>query len=156
SLLVSRWLAAALASTAIVVVLLVLGTLSMMLRGTHPDALDLIRMLLEAACNAAGSAAVILCLSTLVGGLGDVGLYVASFFVAQMFSALAEFKHWDWLARACNELQGVLAPMLSWGWLVFHGPPPWFALASWASTVTLALAAGIARLNRRELSYAAN
>jgi hypothetical protein len=31
----------------------------------------------------------------------------------------------------------------------------WFALASWASSITLALAVGIARLNRRELSYAA-
>jgi len=156
SLVVSRWLAATLAATAIVVALLVLATLAMVVRGTHPDALDLIRMVLEAACNAAGSAAVILMLSTLVGGLGDVALYMAALFVGQMFSTLAEFKHWDWLSRACEELQGALMPTLSWAWLVFHAPPSWFALASWASTVTLALAVGIARLNRRELSYAAD
>jgi ABC-type transport system involved in multi-copper enzyme maturation permease subunit len=156
SLVVSRWLAATLATTAIVVALLVLGTLGMMARGTHPDALDLIRMVLEAGCNAAGSAAVILMLSTLVGGLGDVGLYLGTLFVLQMFSGLASLKHWAWLERACSELQGALMPALPWGWLVFHAPPSWFAIASWASTVTLALAVGIARLNRRELSYAAD
>jgi hypothetical protein len=35
-------------------------------------------------------------------------------------------------------------------------PVSWFAVTSWASTVTLALAIGLARLNRRELSYAAS
>src|SRR5262249_29907269 len=127
SVLVSRWLASALAATAIVTLQLVLATLAMLARGTHPDALDLVRMVLEAGCNAAGSTAVILMLSTLVGGLGDVGLFIATLFVSQMFSALAAFKHWDWLARACEELQGVLMPTLPWGWLVSHTPPSWFA-----------------------------
>ena len=156
SLLVSRWLATVLATTAIVVTLLMMGTLAMLLRGTHPDALDLIRMTIEAACNAAGSAAVMFLLSTLVGGLGDVGLYMGALFTGQMFSMLASFKHWGWLERACSEWMGALAPSLSWAWFVSHTPPSWFAIASWASTVTLALAVGIARLNRRELSYAAN
>jgi ABC-type transport system involved in multi-copper enzyme maturation permease subunit len=153
SVLMSRWLAAALCSVAIVVTLLILGTFALLLRGTHPDALDLIRVVLEAACNAAGSAAVIIMLSTLAGGLGDVGILLATIFVTQMFQALAAFKHWDWLARASGELQGVLSPQLSWEWMVHQMPPSWFAIASWASTVTLALAVGIARLNRRELSY---
>jgi hypothetical protein len=39
--------------------------------------------------------------------------------------------------------------------MTHHMPPSWFAITSWASTVTLALAVGIARLNRREHSYAA-
>jgi ABC-type transport system involved in multi-copper enzyme maturation permease subunit len=155
SVLVHRWLACVFAVMGITVVLLVLGTVALLLRGTHPDALDLIRMLLESACSAAGSAAVMVMLSTLVGGLGDVGLFAAAMLVTQVLVGLGTLEHWEWLLRACTELQGVLSPQLSWQWMLHQTPPSWFAITSWASTVTLALALGIARLNRRELSYAA-
>jgi len=155
SLLVNRWLASVVGAVVMVAGLLVLGTLVLLARGTHPDGLDLVRMLLEAICSAAGYAAVVIALSTLVGGLGDVALYFLSFIFVQMLSGIAMFTHWDWLGRTSTELQGVLAPQLSWAWLVHGTPPSWFALASWASTVTLALAVAITRLNRRELSYAA-
>ena len=155
SVLVHRWLAAVLAATAITVLTLILGSVSLVLRGTHPDALDLIRMVLESLCSAAGSAAVMVMLSTLVGGLGDLGLYFAALFLSQMFEGLGTWKGWGWLVRACAEVHGALSPQLSWEWMLHQTPPSWFALASWASTVTLALAVGIARLNRRELSYAA-
>jgi hypothetical protein len=94
-------------------------------------------------------------LSTLVGGLGDVGLFAAAAIVTQVFAGLAALEHWNVLARACSEAQRVLVPGLTWEWLAHGTPPSWFAITSWASTVTLALAVGIARLNRRELSYAA-
>jgi len=155
SVLVHRWLASVLVATAITVLTLILASVALVLRGTHPDALDLIRMVLESLCSAAGSAAVMVMLSTLVGGLGDLGLYFATLFLSQMFEALGSFKRWDWLVRACAEVHGALSPQLSWEWMLHQTPPSWFALASWASTVTLALAVGIARLNRRELSYAA-
>ena len=155
SYLVSRWLACVLATVGIVVLLLALGTLVLLARGTHPDGLDLVRIVLESASTAAGYAAVMIMLSTLANGLGDLGLYVGTYFIVQALDALATFKHWDALARACVEVRGVLGPQLPWEWLVHGTPPSWFAFASWASTVTLALAVGIARLNRRELSYAA-
>jgi ABC-type Na+ efflux pump permease subunit len=155
SVLVSRWLACVFAALGLTMVMLALGTIALLLRGTHPDGLDLVRIVLESACSAAGSAAVMVMLSTLVGGLGDVGLFAAAVIMTQMFAGLATLEHWEWLARACTEIQGVLSPQLAWDWMVHGSPPSWFAITSWASTVTLALAAGIARLNRRELSYAA-
>jgi ABC-type transport system involved in multi-copper enzyme maturation permease subunit len=155
SLLVHRWLASVLGAVGIAVGTLVLGTLALLLRGTHPDALDLVRMVLEFACSAAGSAAVMVMLSTLAGGLGDVGLFAAAVIVTQMLTGLATLERWDWLLRAATEVQGSLSPQLSWAWMLHGTPPSWFAITSWASTVTLALAVGIARLNRRELSYAA-
>ena len=155
SLLVSRWLACVLAAVVMVVGLLALGTIALLLRGTHPDGLDLVRIVLESACSAAGHAAVMLMLSTLVNGLGDLGLYVATFFVTQMLSGLAMLQHWPWLARASTEAQRVLDAQLAWAWLVHGTAPSWFAIASWASTLTLALAVAIYSLNRRELSYAA-
>ena len=155
SVLVHRWLAAVIGAVALTVIVIVLATLALTLRGMHPDALDVVRMLLEALCSAAGSAAVMVMLSTLAGGLGDVGLFALAAIFAQMLGGVAAFKHWDWLARASEELQGVISPQLSWEWMAHGTPPSWFAIASWASTVTLALAVGIARFNRRELSYAA-
>ena len=155
SLLVHRWLASVLGAVAISLGMLLLGTIALLLRGTHPDALDLIRMVLEHACSAAGSAAVMVMLSTLAGGLGDVGLFAAAVILTQMLTGLATLQRWDWLLRACTEVQGALSPQLSWEWMLHQTPPSWFAVTSWASTVTLALAVGIARLNRRELSYAA-
>ena len=155
SLLVHRWLAAVIGAMALTVAVLVLAALALTLRGMQPDALDVVRMLLEALCSAAGSAAVMVMLSTLIGGLGDVGLFALALIFTQMLGGIAAFKHWDWLGRASEELQGALSPQLSWGWMLHGTPPSWFAITSWASTVTLALAVGIARFNRRELSYAA-
>jgi len=155
SVLLHRWLASVIAAVGITIVLLLLATLALLAHKTQPNALDLVRMVLEAACSAAGSAAVMVMLSTLVGGIGDVGLFVAAMIVTQMFSGLAMLEHWDVLARACNEVQVVLSPQLSWAWMLHGTPLSWFAITSWASTVTLALAVGIARFNRRELSYAA-
>jgi hypothetical protein len=155
SVIVHRWLAAVIGAVGITLATLVLGTLGLLLRGTHPDALDLARMVLENVCSAAGSAAIMMMLSTLVGGLGDVGLFAMALVFTQLLVGLGTVEHWDRLIRACNEVQGFLSPQLSFEWLLHHMPPSWFAITSWASTVTLVLAVGITRLNRRELSYAA-
>lgn len=154
--LASRWLASVFGAVGLTVFMLLLGTLALMLRGTPPAASELVRMVLEASAAAAGSAAIMVMFSALAGGLGDVGLYVGSIVVLQMVAILGQFKHWPWLERACTELQGTLSPQLSFVWLTQHLPPSWFALTAWASSITLALAIGIARLNRRELSYAAD
>jgi hypothetical protein len=156
SVVIHRWLAAVIGAMVISVGTLLLGNLALLARGTHPDVLDLARIVLESLCSAAGSAAVMVMLSTLVGGLGDVGLFALALVFTQLLIGLGTIEHWDVLLRACNEVQGVLSPQLSWEWMVHRLPPSWFAITSWASTVTLALAVGIARLNRRELSYAAN
>jgi hypothetical protein len=155
SVLAHRWLASTIGAVAISLGTLLLASLALLARHVHPDALDLVRLVLENACSAAGSAAVMVMLSTLVGGLGDVGLFAATLVFTQLLVGLGTLEHWDVLVRACTELQGVLSPQLSWEWMVHGTPPSWFAITSWASTVTLALAVGIARLNRRELSYAA-
>lgn len=154
SYVLNRWLAPVLGAIGIYGALLVLGTLVLFLRGTPPASMLLVRMLLEGLGDATGSAAVIVALSSLVGGLGDLALYFGSMIVLQMLNALAMFKNWNWLARTCAELNGVLSPDLSFAWLTTGLGPSAFMFVSFASTVTLALAVAITRLNRRELSYA--
>jgi ABC-type transport system involved in multi-copper enzyme maturation permease subunit len=155
SYLVSRWLGALFGALGLTLLMFALGTLVLMLRGQPPAAGELVKMTLESASTAAGNSAIMIMLSTLAGGLGDVGLYFASLDLLQMLAGVALFERWAWLQRATSELQGVLGPQLTFAWLLQHTPVSWFALASWASSITLALAVGIARLNRRELSYAA-
>src|SRR5258706_13639451 len=106
-------------------------------------------MSLESTSAASGNAAIMIMFSTLVGGLGDVGLYFGTLIVLQMLAGVGQFKQWAWLMRASSELQGVLAPQLSFAWALQHTSVSWFALASWASSIALALAVGIARMNRR-------
>src|SRR5882762_11526713 len=77
-----------------------------------PVASELMRMSLESTAAASGNAAIMIMLSTLVGGLGDVGLYFASLIVLQMLGAVGQFKQLAWLERAATELQGVLGPQL--------------------------------------------
>lgn len=152
--LVSRWLASVIGALGLTLFMFALGTLVLMLRGSPPAAAELVRMSLESTSTSMGSAAVMIMLSTLAGGLADVGIYFASLIVLQMLAGVGQLKHWDWLTRATAELQAVLAPQMSFSWLGQHTPVSWFAVMSWASTLALALAIGLARLNRRELSYA--
>ena len=156
SFLVSRWIGATLGAFAITAVVAALASLLLMARSMAPAPLDVVRLLLETLCSAAGHAAVLLMLSSLAGGLGDLGLYVSIFFVNQMLTGLAAFQRWSWLERMTGEIQGFLGPQLSWVWLGRELPVSWLPIVSWASTITLALAVGITMLNRRELSYAAD
>lgn len=154
--LLSRWFAVVLATAVILGTLLVLGSAAMVLRGSPPDAADVLRMLAEGVLTAAGQSAVVIMFSTLVGGLGDIGLLFAGQIAIQMLTLAAQFKQWGSAVRLLGELRGVLSPELSLLWIAQGTPPPWFAIASYASTVTLVLAIGITRLNRREISYAAD
>ncbi len=154
SYVLHRWLGAVLAALGVVLMTFTCAVLLMLLRGSPLEALALSRLVLEAITAIVGHAAVMVMLSSLAGGLGDVGLYAASMFVAQMFVVLATWKQWAWLMRACNEVQGVLGAKLSWAWLGTGIAPSAFDIVSWASTITLALAVAIAAVNRKELSYA--
>ena len=153
SYVVSRWLACAMAGVALVVLQLLLATMVMMLRGTHPDGLDLVRLLLENSASALAGSTFMIMLSTLASGLGDVALYFLSYVTVGLGASLAQYKNWLALQRVFGELSGVVEPKLGFAWLQLGGTPPWYPLAAWASTLTLCLAIAIARMNRRELSY---
>lgn len=150
----NRWLGAMFAALGVVLMTIVCAVLLLYLRSTPPDPLALSRLVLDSVTAIAGHSAVMLMLSSLVGGVGDVALYAASLFVAQMLVVLATWQRWGWLMRTCTEVQGVLGAKLSWAWLGTGMAPSAFEIVSWASTITLALAVAIAAMNRKELSYA--
>ena len=152
--LVSRWAGAALAAVALHGVVLGLATLTLLARHAPVEGTELGRLLAEGAASALGTASVIVCFSTLVNGLGDVGVFFASLLGLQIIGGLGEARTWGPVSKVCGMLIATLQPELPLQWILLHAPPPWLAIVSWASTVSLALAIGIVRLNRRELSYA--
>lgn len=156
SYLVSRWLAVVLATSVILATLLTLGSLALVLRGSPPDAREVLLMLAEGMLTAAGQAAVIIMFSALVNGLADIGLWFACTVAVQMLTLAAQFKQWSGVITFLGHVNEVLSPSFKLNWLAQGTPVPWFAVASFVSTITLALAIGITRLNRREISYAAD
>lgn len=156
SYVVSRWLAASLATTAVVLMQVLLVTMSLVLRGAPTSAADAARIVLEAAAMAFAGAAVMLALSAFVNGLGDLGVLLLCFISAQMLMMISGQMHWDVVGVVARFISETLFPKLDLRWLFGRGAISWGELASWSSTLTLGLGVAIWRLNRRELSYAAD
>lgn len=101
-----------------------------------------------AATTAVGIAALLVFLSTLVPGVGDVGLWtllrLGGFLVGKELGP-----------RFTQEWSALVEPALSWETLFAWDAGAWFRLVSYLSTVTLFLFAAVVSANRKELSYAA-
>lgn len=156
SYVLSRWLAASLATIALVIVQVLIAAIALAWRGSPAAPLDLVRIVFENAAMAFAGAAVMLALSACFNGLGDLGVFFLVFFSAQVLGGLAGQMHWDVVGVISRFVSEMLFPRLDLGWVFQRGAIPWNMLASWASTLTLGLALSIWRMNRRELSYAAD
>lgn len=156
SYVISRWLAASLATTALVLVQVLLASVALIWRHAPVGAAEVARIVLENAAMAFAGAAVMIALSSFVNGLGDLGILFLCFFSAQILGAIAGQMHWDAVALAARFLSDTLFPKLDLRWLFGAGKLPWAELAAWSSTLTLGLALAIWRMNHRELSYAAD
>jgi len=155
SYVASRWFAAALAAFALALAQLLPVAAALALRGAPPAAPELLAAVLQDAVLAATAAAVMVCFSSLVTGLGDVALLAISAFVLQVTHLLAQFKGWTGLDDAVTALQQVLHPTVDLAWIAGQGPPSWGGLATAATTILLGLATAVVVVRRRELTYAA-
>ena len=102
-------------------------------------------------------AAVVVLLSALVAGLGDLGVYLALWLALVVSGGIAQGRGWTVADAAIHEVYITLMyPELQphFSWLTGHGAPLWAELAMLASTITLCLALAIVAVNRKELSYA--
>lgn len=153
---VSRWLAASIAGAGLATLLLLVASMSLMLRGVPPQPIELVGMLLQNVAGASGVTAVLICFSSLVGGLGDLAIWFGVQMTALIVSAIADRRDWRVVGQVVTEITSTLKPEVGFGWLVHHGPAPWLELATWSSTIAIALTCAILRVNRRELSYAAD
>ncbi len=99
-----------------------------------------------------GIASVIVFLSSLRSGYGDVGLIILLYLTIPLFQQIGAKFSLDSLKRAAVEIERFLTPNFST--TMFGGDISWFSICSYFSTITLCLVLAILVLNRKELSYA--
>jgi ABC-type transport system involved in multi-copper enzyme maturation permease subunit len=146
SYLMTKWLALSTAST--FVFLLVLGVQAIAVQAGLEQWL---MAAFDGGAKAFGLTAVLVLLSSLVSGLGDLALWLILLLTRSIAARLHVVSQ-----RVAEELQGLLLPKLEWSATFSSTPLSWFALVSYASTITGCLAAAIIVLNRKEISYASD
>ena len=152
----SRWAGAGGFAAALGLVQIIAGLMAIVARGgTMPGGADLAALAIECVLLAFTAAAVMVMLSSLVNGLGDVGVWAIGSTVSALMGAIAQAKQWTAIGRAAEEVQLVLMPKLHVGWIFGAGDPQVFALVSVLSTLAASLAVAVWVVNRKELSYAA-
>jgi ABC-type transport system involved in multi-copper enzyme maturation permease subunit len=150
----SRWLAVAIAGVAVSLLQIAIACGLMAARGAAPPAEEVTLVAVGRLFECLGLAAVLALLSSLVGGLGDLGLYLLAYLGAGVVSMAGQAKGWPWLDRIGVEIAGSLMPTIDLPRLLASSPLAWFPIVSYASTVVLCLALAIVVVNRKELSYA--
>lgn len=153
--LISKWSAAALATIGVAIVQIGLAVLIMLSRGAPPSAHDTLIFFASDVIVAIGVTAVMAFFSSLVPGLGDLGVLVLVFFTSIVMQGIGGIKSSPVATRVGTELWAFINPQIDLA-AIGHGPVPWFSIVSYVSTVTLCLALAIVVLNRRELSYASS
>jgi len=150
----SRWLGVALAGIAISLVQLGIASALLAARGYAPAPQQMALFAATRTLECLGLSAVLALLSSLIGGFGDLALYLIAGLAGGVLSMTAQVKHWMWLDRIASQLTSSLTPTIDLHRLLTATPLQWFPIVSYASTVTLCLAVAIVIVNRKELSYA--
>ncbi len=149
-----RWLGASALGSACVALQVIIATGVALLRHGDPTASQVALKLLEGSLAVTGVCAVLLMFSSLVPGLGDLGLMLLALITGGVMSAMG--MHWQiaWLSRSGAEIHRFIDASLDLEPFIGPGAVSWFAVTSYLSTLSICLVVAIAAVNRRELSYA--
>jgi ABC-type transport system involved in multi-copper enzyme maturation permease subunit len=102
---------------------------------------------------AIGVPAVLIALSSMTYGYGDLRLWVLCLIFGEIVELGGKTLHWPLISRLGTETERLLLPQIGPGALPSLLQFPWNTAIAWLSTVVLALAIAMAVLNRRELSH---
>lgn len=153
---ISRWLTGGLVGALLGLAQVALCVLMLLSRGATPDPSTLLRLVLENAIAGFGTAAIMVMLSSLVNGLGDVALWVTGLMTTQILSMAASAKNWKLLAQASDELRAFLQPELPLGWISGLGDPNYTGMIRFFLAIAIGLTVAVTVTQRKELSYAAD
>jgi len=149
-----RWLGASALATACVVLQVAVATGVAILRHGEPTLALVAVKLAEGALAVTGASAVLLLFSSLVPGLGDLGLLALGLLSSSAMTVIGMHQNLPWLSRGGDELHRFLDASLDLSPLLGQGSLSWFEIASYLSTLAICVIAAIAAVNRKELSYA--
>ena len=143
----AKWMATSVAAAALSWATLVAQTVLLRSRGIDVSAAELFGALFGSFTAGCGLASVLVLLSVLIRGAGDIALWVGLGllgFLAQKALPL----------RISDEWRALLQPSLGWASTFGATPIGWFALTSYLSTVTICLTLAVLAINRKQISYA--
>lgn len=150
----SRWFAAGSLAASAALIQLALGCAILAARGAAPDAAQAGLLAGEHMLRCFGVAAVIVLLSSFMGGIGDLGIYFVAAFTALIAAQVGPSIGMPWLATAGLELQRFLSPAVDLAGLAHGEALAKSGVVPYLSTVTLCLGLAIVVMNRKELTYA--
>ena len=151
---VGRWLGASAVAAALIVLQVLVATAVSVMRHGDPTFQLVALKLLDGVLASVGLCAVLTMFSSLVPGLGDLGLLLLGTFLGGGLSAAGMHYQISWIARAGTEVQSFLNVGLDPAPFFGQGAISWFAVVSYFSTLAICLVVAIHAVNRKELSYA--
>jgi len=149
----SRWLSVAVAAGAIAVLQIALAWLILNARGAPQESGMVLLTMLQRVVEVIQITAVMAMFSSLVNGVGDLGLWFATTVVGGILQLAAQAKGWGWVGRVGAELNRIVGPDVGLVALM-RGTGGWSDLVTTLSIAALALLIAVVLVNRKELSYA--
>ena len=150
---VARWVGTSLLASGCVVVQAMLAALILTVRDAPPDTRLLFGVMASGVTEAVGVSAVLLLFSSLVPGVGDLGVFVLLKFFGQGANVAGQMMNRPWITRVGEEVDRVLTNGIAFPQATGNAIS-WEQVAGWCAVVALSLAFAILVLNRKELSYA--
>jgi ABC-type transport system involved in multi-copper enzyme maturation permease subunit len=149
----SRWIAVSLGASAASVVQIGLAWAFMAARASAPPVSVIASFAAGREIEIFGVAATMALLSTLIGGVGDLAVYVLLNVLGGVVGMIGQFRQSSALMWVGHEIGSLVRPEVEVAQIV-AGATSWFAIATYASNLTLCLLVAMLVMNRKELSYA--
>jgi len=151
---IHRWLGAAIAASVASLVQIGLTWVMVLAHGDAPRASTFLWFAAARELQIFGVAGTMALFSSLMNGVADLALYAMAFVSGGVLGTVGQFRHSQVLIWSGDEIGALVYPKIDLAAFA-SGAPPWHALATWASNLTLCLLLAILVMNRKELSYAA-
>jgi len=149
----SRWLSVTIAASALVILQLGIAWLILIARGAAPETPEMLLKMAQWVIAVIQITAVMAMLSSLVNGVGDLGLWFVTMVSGGILQLAGQAKQWPWLDRIGAELGRTVNPEPALIALA-NGTAGWAPLVTSFSIAALALLVAVLLVNRKELSYA--
>jgi ABC-type transport system involved in multi-copper enzyme maturation permease subunit len=156
SYVVNRWLGCVALAVAMTAFQVLSGWLILQTRGMPMEAGGALAYGATQVLAAIGIVSVLTLFSALIGGFGDLGLYLLATIFGGVMGAGGQITGTTWARRTGEEIGRFLSPGLNIERLIATDPVSWFQIVSFVSTIVICITAAVWRMNRRELSYASS
>jgi len=151
----SRWASVGIAASTIAILQLGCAWLILIARGFPPEPQTMPLLMAQRVFEVTQITAVMAMFSSLVNGIGDLGLWFVTSLTGGILQLAGQAKQWPWMDRVGKEVSRIVGPEVGLAALA-QGTDGWTSLAATLSIAALALLAAVLLVNRKELSYASS